>query len=135
MAARGGRRLVVSMTGAGLVIGAVIGLRSRRDASQPDAPADVSFMRALRAALRRDLSRLRDVTAQVDGSAGPPAAMLGKAAALRPWAPTGSPSRKTAKSSVQRTGAQVPRVAQCHCMTDRAGSAGGRAPHGIPNGC
>src|SRR5215475_9233417 len=41
-----------------------------------DAPADVGFMRALHTALRRDLSRLRDVAGQLDGSAGAPATVL-----------------------------------------------------------
>jgi len=42
------------------------------------APADVAFMRALHAALRRDLSRLRHVAAQLGGSAdAPPTVMAG----------------------------------------------------------
>jgi hypothetical protein len=44
--------------------------------SQAEAPADVSFMRALHAALRRDLSRLRDAAAQLDGSGGAPPPVL-----------------------------------------------------------
>jgi Hemerythrin HHE cation binding domain len=44
--------------------------------SQADAPADVSFMRALHAALRRDLSRLRDAAAQLDKSRGAPPTVL-----------------------------------------------------------
>jgi hemerythrin-like domain-containing protein len=54
----------------------VIRLRARRDPGQADAPADVGFMRALHAALRRDLSRLRDAAAQLDGSAGAPPTVL-----------------------------------------------------------
>ena len=44
--------------------------------SQADAPADVSFMRALHAALRRDLSRLRDAAGQLDSSAAAPPTVL-----------------------------------------------------------
>ncbi len=76
MAARRGRWVLASVTGAALVIGAVIGLRARRGWSQADAPADVGFMRALHAALRRDLSRLRGAAAQLDGSAGAPPTVL-----------------------------------------------------------
>ena len=76
MVARRGRWVLASVTGAALVIGAVIRLRARRGLSQADAPADVGFMRALHAALRRDLSRLRDAAAQLDGSAGAPPAVL-----------------------------------------------------------
>ena len=76
MAARRGRWVLASVAGAALVIGAVIRLRARRGPGQADAPADVSFMRALHAALRRDLSRLRDAAAQLDGSAGAPPAVL-----------------------------------------------------------
>jgi hypothetical protein len=83
MVARRGRWVLASVTGAALVIGAVIGLRARRGLSQADAPADVSFMRALHAALRRDLSRLRDAAAQLDGSAGAPPAVLAGWDALR----------------------------------------------------
>ena len=76
MVARRGRWVLASATGAVLVIGAVIGMRARRGPGQADAPADVSFMRALHAALRRDLSRLRGAAAQLDGSAGAPPAVL-----------------------------------------------------------
>src|SRR5437773_599111 len=76
MVARRGRWVLASVTGAALVIGAVIRLRARRGLNQADAPADVSFMRALHAALRRDLSRLRDAAAQLDGSAGAPPTVL-----------------------------------------------------------
>jgi hemerythrin-like domain-containing protein len=44
--------------------------------SQADAPADVGFMRALHAALRRDLSRLRDAAAKLDNSRGAPPTVL-----------------------------------------------------------
>jgi hemerythrin-like domain-containing protein len=43
---------------------------------QADAQADVGFMRALHAALRRDLSRLRDAAAQIGSSAGAPPTVL-----------------------------------------------------------
>jgi hypothetical protein len=76
MVARRGRWVLASVTGAALVIGAVIRLRARRGLSQADAPADAGFMRALHAALRRDLSRLRDAAAQLDGSAGAPPTVL-----------------------------------------------------------
>ena len=76
MVARRGRWVLAPVTGAALVIGAVIRLRARRGLSQADAPADAGFMRALHAALRRDLSRLRDAAAQLDGSAGAPPAVL-----------------------------------------------------------
>src|SRR5260370_16020085 len=76
MVARRGRRVLASAAGAALVIGAVIRLSARRGPGQADAPADVSFMRALHAALRRDLSRLRDAAAQLDGSAGAPPTVL-----------------------------------------------------------
>jgi len=49
---------------------------ARGDLGEADAPADVGFMRALHAALRRDLSRLRDVAAQLDGFAGAPPTVL-----------------------------------------------------------
>ena len=76
MVARRGRWILGSAAGAALVIGAVIGLRARRDPVQADAPADVGFMRALHAALRRDLSRLRAAAAQLDGSAAASATVL-----------------------------------------------------------
>jgi hypothetical protein len=61
----------------------VIRLRACRGLSQAGAPADVGFMRALHAALRRDLSRLRDAAAQLDGSAGAPPTVLAGWDALR----------------------------------------------------
>jgi len=51
-------------------------MRRRRSAGRADAPADVGFMRALHAALRRDLARLRDTAAQLDGSASAPPTVL-----------------------------------------------------------
>jgi len=76
MVARRGRWILGSAAGAALVIGAVTGLRARRGPGQADAPADVGFMRALHAALRRDLSRLRAAAVQLDGSAAAPATVL-----------------------------------------------------------
>jgi len=83
MVASRGRWVLASAAGAALVVGGVIGLRARRGPGQPDAPADVSFMRAVHAALRRDLSRLREVAAQLDGSAAAPATVLAGWDALR----------------------------------------------------
>jgi hypothetical protein len=74
--ARGGRWVLVSLAGAALLAGTAARLRARRGLSQPDAPADVSFMRALHAALRRDLSRLRATAAQLGGPAGAPPPVL-----------------------------------------------------------
>jgi hemerythrin-like domain-containing protein len=73
---RRGRWILASLTVAALVAAGVIRLRARRGGGQPDAPADVGFMRALHAALRRDLARLRDAAERLDGSAGAPSAVL-----------------------------------------------------------
>lgn len=69
-----GRLILALGAVAGLATGAALAaLRARRRGySEADAPADISFMRALHAALRRDLSRLQDVAAQLDASAGAP---------------------------------------------------------------
>ena len=75
-AARRGRWVLASVAGAALVVGGVARVRARRGETQPDTPADVGFMRALHAALRRDLSRLREVAGQLDGSAAAPPAVL-----------------------------------------------------------
>src|SRR5262249_18372370 len=75
-AARRGPWVLASLAGAALVAVGVARLRARRRSAEADAPADVGFMRALHAALRRDLSRLRDVAGQLDGSAGAPATVL-----------------------------------------------------------
>src|SRR5215472_14556860 len=73
----GRRRLILASTsGAALVIGAAARLGARRGWKQPDAPADVRFMRALHAALRRDLSQLREVAGQLDRSVGAPPPVL-----------------------------------------------------------
>lgn len=70
------RRLALASSGAALVIGAAARLRARRTFNPPDAPADVRFMRALHAALRRDLSRLRDAAGQLGRSAARPPTVL-----------------------------------------------------------
>jgi len=62
--------------GVALVIGVAARLGARRGWKQPDTPADVRFMRALHAALRRDLSRLREVAGQPDRPAGAPPTVL-----------------------------------------------------------
>jgi hypothetical protein len=80
---RRGRWMLASIAGAALVAAGVVRLKARRGLSEPDAPADVGFMRALHAALRRDLSRLQDVAGQLDGSAGAPPTVLAGWDALR----------------------------------------------------
>lgn len=76
LAARRTRRILGSIAGAALIAGGVVRLRARRSSGRPDAPADIGFMRALHAALRRDLSRLRDAAAQLGNSAPPPPTVL-----------------------------------------------------------
>jgi len=73
---RRARWILGSTAGAALIVGGAVRLRARRASGQPDAPASVGFMRALHAALRRDLSRLRDAAAQLDSSAGAPSTVL-----------------------------------------------------------
>ena len=73
---RRGPWILAAIVGAGLAAGAAARLRARRAPGEADAPAEVGFMRALHAALRRDLSRLRDAAAQIDSSAGAPATVL-----------------------------------------------------------
>jgi len=68
--------MLAATAGAALVMRGAARLRARRGLSQPDAPADVAFMRALHAALRRDLSRLREAAAQLDSPAGAPPTVL-----------------------------------------------------------
>src|SRR5215469_4629331 len=75
-AVRRGGWVLASVTGAALVAAGVARARARRDGDQPDAPADVGFMRALHAALRRDLSRLRQAAATLGSSAGAPPTVL-----------------------------------------------------------
>jgi hemerythrin-like domain-containing protein len=74
--ARRGLWIPAFLTGAALAVVGVVRLRARRSLGQVDAQADVGFMRALHAALRRDLSRLRDTAAQLDSSAGAPSTVL-----------------------------------------------------------
>jgi Hemerythrin HHE cation binding domain len=75
-AARRARWILGSITGAALIVGGAIRLRARHSSGEADAPADVGFMRALHAALRRDLSRLRDAATQLGNSAEAPPAVL-----------------------------------------------------------
>ena len=76
MVARRGRWMLTLIAGAALVMGGAARRRARRDVRQPDAPADVGFMRTLHAALRRDLSRLQQAARQLDSSAGAPPTVL-----------------------------------------------------------
>jgi hemerythrin-like domain-containing protein len=73
----GRRRWIAAATvGAALVGAGAVLLRARQDSAQADEPADVAFMRALHAALRRDLSRLRDVAGRLDSPMGAPPTVL-----------------------------------------------------------
>ena len=76
MAARRGRWIVPAIAGIALVMGGAARARARRGVSQPGAPADVGFMSALHAALRRDLSRLQQAAARLDSSVGAPPTVL-----------------------------------------------------------
>jgi hemerythrin-like domain-containing protein len=74
---RGRRRwILVALAGAAVVAGNRVRSRARRSSVPPDSPADVSFMRALHAALRRDLSRLQAVASQLDRSTPTPSTVL-----------------------------------------------------------
>jgi hemerythrin-like domain-containing protein len=75
-AARRGRWVLALIAVTALVAAGVARARARRGEAQPDAPADVDFMRALHAALRRDLSRLREVARQLGGAAATPPTVL-----------------------------------------------------------
>jgi hemerythrin-like domain-containing protein len=75
-AARRARWILGSVAGGALIVGSAVRLRARRGSDQPDAPAEVGFMRALHAALRRDLSRLSDAAAQLGNSAAAPPTVL-----------------------------------------------------------
>jgi iron-sulfur cluster repair protein YtfE (RIC family) len=78
MAARHGRRWVLaSLTGAAVAAVGAIRLRARRTSGDPAAPAEVSFMRAMHAALRRDLSRLQEAATRLDSAAAPPTVLAG----------------------------------------------------------
>jgi hemerythrin-like domain-containing protein len=74
--ARRGRWIPAAIAGAAVAAGAAARLRARQGSGQADAPADVGFMRALHAALRRDLSRLRDAAARIDRSVDAPPTVL-----------------------------------------------------------
>jgi hemerythrin-like domain-containing protein len=74
--ARRSRWILASLEGAALVVTGAVRLRARRRVSQQGGPADVGFMRALHAALRRDLARLREAAALIDSSAGAPPTVL-----------------------------------------------------------
>jgi hemerythrin-like domain-containing protein len=74
--ARRGRWILASTTGAALAVAGAARIRARHSSGQADAQADVGFMRALHAALRRDLSRLRDAAVQLESSAGAPSTVL-----------------------------------------------------------
>ncbi len=73
-----GRWIIVVGAGAvaAVVAGTVARRRARNQAVSPDAPADVAFMRALHAALRRDLSRLETVADQDIGTKPAPPTVL-----------------------------------------------------------
>jgi iron-sulfur cluster repair protein YtfE (RIC family) len=73
---RRGRWIFASAAGAALVAAGAARARARRSSGQADAPADVGFMYAMHAALRRDLSRLRDVAGKLDGSTAVPPTVL-----------------------------------------------------------
>ncbi len=75
-AARRARWILGSIAGAAALIAGAVRLRARHSSGQPDAPADVGFMRALHAALRRDLSRLGDAATQLGSSAAAPPTVL-----------------------------------------------------------
>src|SRR5215472_17812230 len=77
MVAGRGRWVLASLAGAALAAAGVATLRARRNQGPPDAPPDVAFMRALHAALRRDLSRLQDVAGRLDGTAAPRTVLAG----------------------------------------------------------
>ncbi len=55
--ARRARWILGAITAAALIAGGAVRLEARRSSAEADAPADVRFMRALHAALRRDLSQ------------------------------------------------------------------------------
>jgi hypothetical protein len=84
---RRGGWVLASAAGAALVAAGLARVRASRGETQPDAPADVGFMHALHAALRRDLSRLREVAGQLDGSAAAPPTVLAGWDAFRAQSP------------------------------------------------
>src|SRR5215467_8296427 len=84
MECRGGEHRVRRTKRAGWLLATLAGiavaalganrLRARSRRGRDGEPADVRFMLAMHAALRRDLSRLRDAAAQLDSSADQPVA-------------------------------------------------------------
>jgi hemerythrin-like domain-containing protein len=68
--------IVAAVVGAAAVAGNWARGSARRNSAPLNSPADVSFMRALHAALRRDLSRLQAVASQLDRSTPTPATVL-----------------------------------------------------------
>ncbi|MDR2985668.1 MAG: hemerythrin domain-containing protein [Nocardiopsaceae bacterium] len=76
MAAKRRRWIFAAIGGASLIAGAAI-LRTRRSSdADADAPSDVGFMLALHAALRRDISRMREAAAKIDDPANVPTTVL-----------------------------------------------------------
>jgi iron-sulfur cluster repair protein YtfE (RIC family) len=67
-----GRWALALLAGVGVAAVASNRLRARSAPTGQDEPADVSFMLAIHAALRRDLSRLRADAGQLDSSANHP---------------------------------------------------------------
>ena len=63
-AARRAGWILGPIPGAALIAG-VVRLRARQNSADAHAPAEVGFMRALHAALRRDLSRLHGAAAEL----------------------------------------------------------------------
>lgn len=74
--ARRARWILGPVTGAALIAGA-LRLRARRRSADAETAADVGFMLALHAALRRDLSRLHGVAAELGSVAAPPTVLAG----------------------------------------------------------
>ncbi len=70
------RWVLGSLASAALIAVGAARLRGRGSAPEADEPADAGFMRALHAALRRDVSRLRDAAVQLGNSATVPATVL-----------------------------------------------------------
>jgi hemerythrin-like domain-containing protein len=68
--------ILAAVAGAALLVVGAVRMRARRGSAEPDEPADLGFMRALHAALRRDLSRLQEAAGQLDDSTGVPLTVL-----------------------------------------------------------
>ncbi len=65
-----------AITGAALIARAVR-LKARRSSAEADAPADAGFIRALHAALRRDLCQLSEAAAHLGNSPSPATVLAG----------------------------------------------------------